>query len=246
VSFAGGDKMGDRPKGKAFPAWRRLRILDSPLAWRLSGTTFPTAVLATSGRVMTASDYLRSTAIQMELISNLIPPRSSVLELGSGLGGNLIALSRWIAKGVGVDINAGYGRLAIKLAKRAGAENLTFSTFDGRNLEVDGQEYDFIFSLGVFERLPHSQVESLVAQLGDRLAQSGVCALYFLSPEALETDFIRLLPRRAYAPWAPSQVEELLHRSSMIVRAVIPWGLARQRDGRGAVAVAHLYVSRVA
>ncbi|MCI4347528.1 MAG: class I SAM-dependent methyltransferase, partial [Thermoplasmata archaeon] len=77
------------------------RGLRTPFAWRLSGWTYPTAVLATVGRVLTPDGYLRLAAAQMARLRPWIPPAARVLELGSGLGGNLQALHRQVRSGVG-------------------------------------------------------------------------------------------------------------------------------------------------
>src|SRR5579859_6952403 len=102
------------------------KALRSTLVWRYSGVTYPTAVLATSGRLLSRSDYLAACQHQMDALRPFWFHRSRVLEFGSGLGGNLLSIAPYVGCGVGLDVNRWFTRLAKSLQRSTAATNLQF------------------------------------------------------------------------------------------------------------------------
>lgn len=220
------------------------RLLRSNLAWRLSGLTLPTAILATSGRVRTVSDYLDLTRRQMKLLSSQVEFKGHVLEFGSGLGGNLIAIRDRLIDGIGLDINRSFLSHARALARIAGASNLQFVEFDGHVFPFPERSFDCIFSIGVFERLPRSRVRQYVTSFSGLLKPGGVCALYFLSDIAMATTFSNLLGRDAYVTWRPDEVTGLVKGTAFSIIESFPWGAARRVGSSERASIAQVYVLR--
>jgi len=212
-------------------------LLRSRTVWKLSGLTYASAVAATRGRFASAQDYLGESEQQMEpLIPYLRGAR--VLEFGCGLGGNLTSMTNLINAGLGVDVNAGYIRIARKIADKCGAGNVAFKVYNGKSLFPLGS-FDFVFSVGVFERLPKPLVESYVTDLTGSVLSSGHLGLYFLMQRALGTTFTRWLGDSAYTFWTEPEVVRLLHSCGLQPTEKIDWGhfadfwICQRQDGRG-------------
>jgi SAM-dependent methyltransferase len=218
--------------------------LRSDLAWRLSGWSFPTATLATVGRVLTPGEYLRQASHQMSRLHGWIPPKGRVLELGSGLGGNLLAIRQRVRSGVGLDVNPRYLRISRSLAARSRATNLEFVRFDGSHWPLRSRRFDLVFAVGVFERLPVHQVERLVSDLASSLVPGGVAVLYFLAEEARGTTFTRWLGEEAYVTWERDPTVAMLARAGLAIDEVIPWGEARNNRSGASTPVANVYICR--
>jgi SAM-dependent methyltransferase len=185
------------------------RVLRSDLAWRLSGLTYPTAVLATHGRIETLTDYLRRCHGQMVSYLAKFPRKAAVLEVGSGLGGNLVSVGARIRQGNGIDVNPHYIRISRWIAARCGVRNLTFSSYDGHTLPSFESNFDVVFSLGLFERLSKDHSRSLLAQMKHRLRPGGLMIHYFLSARARGTPFTSRLGDEAYSFWAESDLRAM-------------------------------------
>lgn len=197
------------------------RILGHPFIWRASGVSFPLAVLATRGAVQTASDYLRQSKLQMDRLP-IDWTGQSVYEFGCGLGGNLLAISDDIRSGFGIDVNRGYIQIASELARRLGARNIGFQTYNGFDLPRPS-EVDWVLSLGVFERLTKSLTARYVSGLAKLGEQDMRMALYFLSNRARDTPFVRRLGTTAYSFWDRSELKSIFHLSGLSVEQFIPW-----------------------
>ena len=219
------------------------RFLRSGLAWKLSGLTYPTAVAATNSRVRTLSDYLALTRDRMEQYLEWFPTGGTFLEFGSGLGGNLFAVRTFARRAYGLDVNPFFVRIARSIGRSLGATNVTFHSYDGTNFPQYDSPLDVVFSIGVFERLPHDQVTRYVAGLSNLLKPGGRALLYFLSAEAARTTFVRRLGADAYAYWDRNQVQRLLESAGLELTSVIPFSAFPLTRGSGSLSVADVYVS---
>ena len=206
------------------------RILRTELAWKLSGISYPSAVIATHGLLESPREYLSSCGRQMSFLRPLLEPSAEVMEFGCGLGGNLIAISPLIRTGTGLDINELYLRQARRLAGKAGCANLSFIRPHARRDERDRDTFDLIFSIGVFERIPKSTVAPLLAGLSTRLRPGGALCIYFLTVRARRTSFTRILGEDAYVYWDRSEVLTLLDRIGCVPVEFILWGKGGRVD----------------
>jgi SAM-dependent methyltransferase len=218
------------------------RFLRSELAWRLSGLTFPTAVAATNGRVRTLSEYLELTRSHMAPLLRWFPLGGTFLEFGSGLGGNLFAVAPRAKSAYGLDINPHYVRIAKGIARRLGLANVAFRSYNGVIVPAVGPEFDVVFSMGVFERVPHDRAAGYVSGLVAQLRPGGSAVLYFLSPSALATTFVRRLGAEAYAPWNRGQVISLLEGRGLTVVDTVPFKTFPLREGAGGASVGDFYI----
>ena len=220
--------------------WQRL--MRSDLVWRASGLTYPTAVAATNSRVRTVSDYLALTRGHMAPLLPYFPQGGTFLEFGSGLGGNLVAVSHLAKAAIGLDVNPGYVRISRRIARQAGVTNVTFQSYDGVNVPQLGPQFDVVFSVGVFERLPHDRVGRYVSRLVSQLGGNGSAILYFLSPQAARTTFARRLGPKAYAPWDREEVLSLLTGCGLAVSSTIPFKPFPLLEGSGSLSVGDFYI----
>lgn len=146
----------------------------------------------------------------------------TVLEFGSGLGGNLISICSDVKFGYGVDVNSGYTKLARRLAEKSNASNLAFRTIrPGEALHLD--PVDVAFSLGVFERLSKIQVGEAVRLIADSTRVGGTVALYFLSPRALVTDFTARLGPAGYVTWSDLEIDQVCRAAGIRVERRTAW-----------------------
>jgi len=200
------------------------KLLRTAFVWRATGSTYTTAIVATKGSYMSPANYVELCRQENnELLSRfLVDGRTAVVEFGCGLGGNLISISSRIVRGVGVDINRGYVRLARALARRSGATNLDFFPYDGIHLPQLGR-FDLALCLNVFERLPRLDVVRYVQWMQTQLAPQGTVIAFFLHQRALETGFANRLGKDAYVFWTLEQAEEVMHQSGFRVVDTLKW-----------------------
>lgn len=178
----------------------------------------------------------------MQSLMKYVRPKSTILEFGTGLGGNLTSISNEIQSGCGIDINSLYVAQARKLANWANARNIEFTPYDGEVIPSPENGFDFVFSIGVFERLPVSRVKGYVGQLARRLRPDGHLALYFLSPRARQTTFTRRLGASAYTYWSPYDARALIESVPLRVIENLEWGFYPLLTGGGALPVADVYL----
>lgn len=196
-------------------------LIRSEVAWRASGLTYATAVVATTGSFCSRHQYLENMANRMETFTPWFKPTDSVLEFGCGLGGNIIGVSPRIRRGYGVDINRLFVRSASRLGRLAGADNLSFVGYDGR-LVPRLYPVDVVLSIGVFERLPKGLVVGYLSQLRRMLQPGGRMILYFLTDQAIERGFGRVLGRESYIGWQGDELERVFRELNLEVQVVLP------------------------
>ena len=203
-------------------AWRRL--VAGPLVWRLSGVTYPTAVVATHGRYVGRDEYLRNCAAQMAALAAEFHSGDRVVELGCGLGGNLIALAPRISFGLGLDVNPWFLRHARRLAAHCQAPHIRFRTVPPDGRFAERAPFDVGLSIGVFERLEASTVRAHVESLASHVRPGGRVLLYFLSSAARDLPMIDRLGPEAYVFWTESDAQTLVSGvTSLSVRSCRPW-----------------------
>lgn len=198
---------------------RLQSILRSSLAWRLSGLTYTSAVLATRGRILSVDDYLRESETHTSILRPYLSTDCRVLEFGSGIGGNLIVNKGRFGFGVGIEINSGYLRIARTLSRRENAGNVEFLHYNGTEMPEHGR-FDVVFSIGVFERLPKSDVSRYVHGLMQSLRPGGWLILYFLSTRAKGTKLTSCLGDEAYTFWELDEAAGLLHSAGSATQPV--------------------------
>lgn len=199
------------------------KILSSNIVWKLSGLTFRTAVIATHGYYVSIPKYLSETKSQMRNIEDYFGKDTSVMEFGCGLGGNLLAVSDLVKNGVGLDINSLYIRQANRLKSKYKVENVQFKSYDGANIQFRDNEFDLIFSLGVFERINKITSRYLLSQLSHKIKADGKLILYFLNPRARGTPFVNKLGENSYAYWCKTEIEKLALENSLKIEDIIEW-----------------------
>ncbi len=187
------------------------RILASDAVWRLSGLTYASAVVATTGRYLDVPTYVREMRKRMDRMRWFVPDGAEVLDLGTGIGGNLFGLSDGIARGVGLDINPFYIRRARRISRRLGATRLSFAAYDGSTMPELGP-VNLVVAIGTFERVDRDRVEWYLRVLIDRSSPPRRFLLYFLTEAARDGGFGRVLGPGCYTFWSERQLAELFAR----------------------------------
>lgn len=207
--------------------------LSSQRAWDATGLSLPSAMIATRGGLRTFQGYLAESRSQMAPVIPFVTHQKTVLELGCGLGGNLIVLSSHAGRGIGVDVNRRYLRLAEGLARRAGRHNTSFLRYDGVTVPLRRGTIDVSVCYGVFERLEHALVQALVGQLYRVTKPGGMARLFFLTNRARGTNFARFLGEDAYHFWDDAAAAEMCCKVGWTpIGSPTPEGNARRRaDG---------------
>jgi hypothetical protein len=201
----------------------KRRLLRSRLVWWLSGLSYSLGIRATRGRPLTPADYFRESKSQMLALQPYFDRQGSVLEFGSGLGGNLISTSSWFSAGTGIDVNPGYVRISRRLAKREGIGNVQFAVIPrNTGFGIRGR-FDLVFEVGVFERLSPEEVGLALRRLCPLVSERGILALTFLSPRAKGTSFVSRLGEDAYYYWRREEVTHLLQVMGFRIRDTCPW-----------------------
>jgi len=122
---------------------------------------------------------------ELGLLSDINLNRANVLDVGCGLGQNLIALAKRGAVGFGLDISSCMLNKANKIIKDAGFEQqITLENGDMRNFVCfDNVEYDLIISIYSMEYLKGVQeLRSVIHNIYKRLKPGGVFILCYSHP----------------------------------------------------------------
>ena len=199
------------------------KILASQTVWNLSGLSYTTAVIATHGSYVSRSDYLVQCSRQMKLLEPYFDGSNVILEFGCGIGGNTISASKRASRAYGVDINSHYIKIAKKMASEAKVSNVEFISYDGIDLPPIKERPDTVFSIGVFERIPKTEVESYIHLLSKSLAPKGKLILYFLTKRAEGSQFTERLGDNAYTFWTESELKKLMTDLSLSITAWKRW-----------------------
>jgi len=191
------------------------KLLRTNIVWRLTGLTYPTAVIATHGSYVSKDDYLKAGKNEMAVFYPYFNSTSTVLEFGCGLGKNLFGIAHKIKFGYGIDVNVFYVKIAYHLKQHYGIKNLEFISYDGTHFPKL-PKVDIILEKGVFERMPKNQVKKYIKELKyNYLTENGVAILYFLMNRAKGSEFTKRLGDEAYIFWNESEITQLLKDSGL-------------------------------
>jgi SAM-dependent methyltransferase len=176
----------------------------------MSGLTYPTAVIATNGYYVDRERLIQIGREENNTLLQYLNKSDTILEFGSGIGKNLIALSDFINVGYGIDIKPHYCRIARKLAERFGIKNLLFYHNDGSSFS-NLPKFDIVYENGVFERIPKNLVAKYVGALKENfLADRGEMILYFLRENAKRIGFTDRLGGSAYYYWTKDEIINMI------------------------------------
>jgi SAM-dependent methyltransferase len=193
--------------------WRKStvqKIKRSKLLWKYSGLTYKWSVMATRGRYLSLDEYIENSMAKINSLG-INFNGVDVLEFGCGIGGNLMAISKQIRTGVGLDINRLYIWRANHLCRKLEFKNLTFIQYDGISIP-NRWSFDVIFSLNVLERISQSLTIEYVHQLKDLGRPNCIMSLFFLAETAKITGFINRLGEDAYTFWSANQIKDVLNK----------------------------------
>ncbi len=192
-------------------------VLKGNLAWRVAALARPLAMVATAGLAAEEPFYAAARARAERLIPYL-KPTSRVLDLGCGLGRFARFLAPHCAKVIGVDPIPGFIRLAAR--ENADLSNVEFRLGTGTNLSgVPDSSVDFVFSLGVFERLSKATVRTYLSEVSRVLAPDGRACLEFLvstKPRFVSADGT-LWDASVYTFWTSEEVRKTVEASGFTV-----------------------------
>ena len=112
-------------------------------------------------------------------LHGLAPPpvdRCRVLELGCGLGDNLLPMAEQLplSRFIGIDASAAQIAAARNTAQAAGLTNVELLHADLRDLAPELGPFDYIIAHGIFSWMPADAREGLLAICGERLSPQGV------------------------------------------------------------------------
>ena len=202
------------------------RMLSSNIAWRPTGLTYTTAVIATNGYYVKRDDLISLGRNENLSLLKYLSKEKLLLEFGSGIGKNLFAISSYIKTGYGIDINPFYCRIAMRLAQRYEINNVKFLHYDGETFP-ELPKFDIIYENGVFERLPKDRVRRYLNLLRNKLLlPEGLMILYFLSGNARNIGFTKRLGDESYVFWEKREIEEIVNKLHPDTIEVQEWPMA--------------------
>jgi 2-polyprenyl-3-methyl-5-hydroxy-6-metoxy-1,4-benzoquinol methylase len=105
-------------------------------------------------------------------------PRGRALEFGCGVGRLLLPLAREFDHVTGVDISPSMLAEAARNSARAGLQNIELVQSDDELSEVEGA-FDFVLSYLVFQHIPVTRGEAIIARLFNLVKPGGVAAIHF-------------------------------------------------------------------
>ena len=129
------------------------------------------------------------SVLRSPVVNFIQTPDSKVaLEIGYG-GGRLInAAARVFKHVIGVDIHT-HNKFVLNALKDQGIENVELHTTEGKNLPVDDQSIDFIYSFIVFVHLSSPKIlETYLTESYRVLKKGGIASFYYGRPYSYRTN----------------------------------------------------------
>lgn len=177
------------------------------------------AMMATAGTADDEAFYEAARKKTEKLIPHL-QPRSRVLDLGCGIGRFERFIAPHCAHITGVDPTPGFIRIATR--ENADLPNADFRLGTSSDLSgVQSSSIDFLFSLGVFERLPKSAVRRYLAEIHRALCPAGRAYLEFLirmAPRTVSRDG-NVWNASVYSLWGRDEVREAVEGTGFVTLA---------------------------
>ncbi len=157
--------------------------------------------------------------------------RCRMLELGCGLGGNLVPLGERLpgARFVGVDRAAQQIAVGRRDVRALNLDNVDLRVQDILDVPLEGEPFDFIVCHGVFSWVPPPVQRHILAVCGARLAPNGVALVsYNTLPGWHMRGMIRDLLRREVPTDGPPKARAEAGRQMVaMLRAHLPVGRSR-------------------
>ncbi len=176
-------------------------------------------MMATAGTARDQAFYDTARKKAEKLIPYL-RPSSRVLDLGCGIGRFERFLAPHCAHITGVDPTPGFIRIAAR--ENADLPNAEFRLGTSSDLSgVQSSSMDFLFSLGVFERLPKRTVRRYLAEIQRTLRPAGRAYLEFLvgtTPRIVSRDG-NIWDASVYTLWSRHEVLEAIARAGLAMLA---------------------------
>jgi methyltransferase-like protein/ubiquinone/menaquinone biosynthesis C-methylase UbiE len=160
------------------------------------------------------------------------PASCRLLEIGTGLGGNLLPLAAALPGSTftGIDLAERPIALASELAAAAGLDNVTFIAADVRDFDAPRGSFDFIVCHGVYSWVPADAREAILRVMGRLLTPDGVAYLSFNTlPGWHLRGALRDMLRREVGPKGSPEERVARARAFLEFLATAPSG-----DGAGA------------
>ncbi|MCL4365632.1 class I SAM-dependent methyltransferase [Patescibacteria group bacterium] len=146
-------------------------LIPQKLYWHLAGLIHPWEGVL-EGVNNPKLLYQQSEGITLLLKKlKLISKKTSVLDIGCGVGRIEYALNKHVYKCIGIDIAPSMIKLAQKNVK---AKNVEFLVTNGKDLKaVKDQKFDLVFSIIVFQHLPRKIFLNYLKEAGVVLNKGG-------------------------------------------------------------------------
>lgn len=104
--------------------------------------------------------------IKLQLVEELLTPKSRILDVGCGNGIHLITLSSKINNGVGLDFSQPFIDYAKKQCQRKRLKNISFELGNAKKMAFDSESFDGVYSLSTLYHVPSvSQVISEISRV---------------------------------------------------------------------------------
>ncbi len=181
-------------------------FLKGDLAWRVASVARPVAMVATAGTAIDES-FFGAARMKADKLIPYLKPESRVLDLGCGLGRFERFLAPHCAQIIGLDPIPGFIRRAAR--ENADVSNAQFLVGTGSDLSgFSDATVDFLFSLGVFERLSKAAVRTYFREIHRVLAPNGRAYLEFLvsTAQRLVSEDGTIWDESIYTFWTPEEI----------------------------------------